>query len=562
MSIAVIVLAGGLVASPGGAPTAHAAPQGIKAAGACTAIVQNLDESQAAVALLDFYKQGGGAPVTVVAPPIPPAAAWGLHLDLTPQLSNGAYAAIVSSDRQLAGVARCFWAASGGDAAYSAPEPGTELVLPVVVKRARNQTSLITIQNTDPNAQATASVSVFSGVGAEVVLKQYAVNPGTSITLDMNFNPDFDLLPPGTYWALVHSPTPLVVQSFVDLENSEAGVYAFEAVPRTAAAAKLVAPAVYAAMPAVGGAAVGIRSTWLAVVNVGESPAQLSITYSGNEGACTGQIFHQGPWTVGPKGLQVANAGSPPSGATGDAGPLPAGCAANAQIESTDGQLIGVAVEEVGQNLRAAAYTLPAVPVVSPPPAPHWSIYLPFGYGPKRASAVTTTRLAAARAPATDWRLSLPSLRRAAPESASGAPMTSEVTVMSMAAEASTLRLSLFDPSGVAIPCDTCAVSLPPWGAHRWWLGDVSAWLTGTVGSAMVASDQPLAATVADLPLRGGWDETMYAAASISLVAPREMQAAAHTLYPFLAKPRARTQQAGRPALPEPVRQYYPFLMR
>jgi hypothetical protein len=250
------------------------------------------------------------------------------------------------------------------------------------------------------------------------------------------------------------------------------------------------------------------------------------------------------------------------------------GCAASARLEATGGQIIGVAVEEVeadGQNLRAGAFSLPAVPaaptLVPPtptaipptptPPITRWSIYLPFADSSRRAPSVASAHAAASVADAIDWQLNLPSLRRAVPEGAGAALLTSELTVMSMAAETSTLHVSFFDPNGVAIPCDDCTATLGPWGAHRWWLGDITTWPTGTVSSAMIASPQPLAATVADLPLRDVWDETLYAEASTHQQASNTSPAAAITNFPRLDKiARVSAAQSGWPNLPLLVMEY------
>src|SRR5262245_54502611 len=73
-------------------PLAGSAPAGIKAAGQCTVHSFNQDATQVATIVMDFYKQGGGPPVSLALPPLPPLSDYAVDLGAESKLTNGAYA--------------------------------------------------------------------------------------------------------------------------------------------------------------------------------------------------------------------------------------------------------------------------------------------------------------------------------------------------------------------------------------------------------------------------------------------------------------------------------------
>src|SRR3990172_4315651 len=102
MAAVVAVLVAGLVGvGRNDTPAVYASRlAGISSAGTTGIQVQNLDASQPATIVADFYKQGGGGPVSIALDSTPAGAAANIYLPQRPELQNGAYAAIISADRQ------------------------------------------------------------------------------------------------------------------------------------------------------------------------------------------------------------------------------------------------------------------------------------------------------------------------------------------------------------------------------------------------------------------------------------------------------------------------------
>lgn len=255
MTAGVGVVAGVAMAAAGmfqgGQPAVYASRlAGIQGAGATGIQVQNLDATQSATVLADFYKQSTSAvqAIQVSRPNVPAGGAVNMYLPTVTELTNGAYAAIISADRQIAAIARTDWTTSGAAAIYSNVQPGKEVFVPLSVIKYYGQTSLVSIQNTDTGQVATVTVELFAqGNTTAVVNKTYQVQPGSSVTLDLSKDAAFIGVQPNTPGGFlgsmkVTSAVDVGVQSFVDIESSQKAVYAFEGVPPEGAAMKLYAP--------------------------------------------------------------------------------------------------------------------------------------------------------------------------------------------------------------------------------------------------------------------------------------------------------------------------------
>ena len=73
---------------------------GISGAGATGIQIQNLDATQSATIVSEFYKQGAsGAPVTITSPNVPAGGAANIFLPQAQELQNGAYAAMKAARR-------------------------------------------------------------------------------------------------------------------------------------------------------------------------------------------------------------------------------------------------------------------------------------------------------------------------------------------------------------------------------------------------------------------------------------------------------------------------------
>jgi len=328
---------------------------GISGAGETGINVQNLDQSQVAQINADFYPQGGGTMKTFPGQ-AQPGAAFNFYLP-TMNLADGAYAAIVNSDRQIAAIARTEWPSKGGAATYSNVIPDIKVALPLVAKDYQNQCSLISIQNTNVNQSATAVVDFYAaGEAASKLTKEYPVGPGTSVTLRMCEDEEFVTGLPLNFLGSVvvtakDNTTKFGVQSFVDITNSDKAVYAFEGVPAEQAAAELFAP-LFRASQNLGGGNVG--DTGISVVNTEPTPVDVTVTFYPAGGDCakapvsqvktiaasSSAVFWQGPVNDNP--LKGTN------------------CYGAAKISAPNGKILAIVNDGLNgggkYNINAAAY--------------------------------------------------------------------------------------------------------------------------------------------------------------------------------------------------------------
>ena len=195
--------------------------------------VQNLDPTQDAQIVGAFYSQAGGAPpVTISRPNVAAGTAANFYLPAEVR-PDGTYAAIITSDRPIAAIVRTDWY-SGGDAAiYSNAIAGNEVAVPLVAKGYGGQSSLVSIQNTDAMRSRSVSVAFYrSGSTQALVNTTKTIGPGTSVTLDMDKDPDFTKVPYGTLGSMVvkNPDAPVAVQAFMDILSGK-GIYAYEGAP-------------------------------------------------------------------------------------------------------------------------------------------------------------------------------------------------------------------------------------------------------------------------------------------------------------------------------------------
>lgn len=455
---------------PFAAPPAHAARlAGIQGAGVTGCQVVNLDHAMDAVVVADLYKQGGGAPVSIIRPAIPAGQAANFYLPNESPLQNGAFAGIFSADRQIQVICRTDWNASGGAALYEASEPGTDVVVAPVYKRFAGQTSVVTIQNTDTSQAAQVAVDLLiRGAAGPAATYALAVAPGTSATLDVGKHSGFAAVPAGAIGHLrVRSTTPVAVQAFVDVETSAKGVYGFQGVPTDRAAARLFAPVVSAAAPLDSDYPGLISDSRIEVVNTNATAAVVvNVAYSGVAGTCAGRTFTAAPVTIGGGGSETISQ-DPATGL------LPAGCTAAAMIDVTGGQVVATVLDAERGSGRSTAYN--AMRAVDGGTA----VILPL------------------------WR-----------KEHTAGRLSTAIHVMNLgtAPTEATLTVRLSNGSTAACGVD-CSATIPPGGAHRWWPRAMADLPTGTYGSALVAADQPLAVVVVDTSITGSSDVASYVGA-------------------------------------------------
>lgn len=341
-----------------GSQTVHASRlAGISQAGSTGIQVQNLDPSQSANILAEFYKHNStGSPVPIQRPNVPAGAAANIWLPGEATLQPGAYAAIISADRQIAAIARTDWNASGGAAIYSNVLPSTEVALPLAVIDYVKQTSVVSIQNTDTTQTAQVTVELYAaGSPAAVLTESYSINPGTAVTIDLGRTPAYLAVPKNTTNGflgsmLVKSAVPVGVQSFVDITNSDKAVYAFEGVPSENASDTLYAPLIRRRQFAAG----NYYDTGISVVNPNSTPVQATVTYYGGSGSCAGNQYTHGPIDIAGGSSHVFYQG--PDSALADKNGLPDNCVGSAVISSTGGNVLAIVNDSMNFSVQSAAY--------------------------------------------------------------------------------------------------------------------------------------------------------------------------------------------------------------
>lgn len=342
-----------------GSQTVHASRlAGISQAGSTGIQVQNLDATQPANVLAEFYKHGAtGSPVGIPRNGVPAGSATNIYLPLETTLQPGAYAAIISADRQIAAIARTDWASSGGAAIYSNVIPSTEVALPLAVIDYVKQSSIVSIQNTDTTQTASVAVELYATGNASAVLTQnYSINPGTAMTIDLGNNPAFLGVQDNTAQGflgsmLVKSAVPVGVQSFVDITSSDMAVYAFEGVPSENASDTLYAPLIRRQQQPSPGT---FYDTGISVVNPNASPVDVTVTYYGGLLACAGNTYTHGPINIAAGSSHVFYQG--PDSTLADKNGLPDNCVGSAVITSTGGNVLAIVNDSLNFTVQSAAY--------------------------------------------------------------------------------------------------------------------------------------------------------------------------------------------------------------
>jgi hypothetical protein len=472
MAVVVAVLVAGLSGAFGtsSTPAVYASRlAGIASAGVTGIQVQNLDASQPATIVADFYNQRGGPPTAISLPATAAGAAANIYLPNRTELANGAYAAIISADRQIAAIARTDWNSSGGAAIYSNVLPSTDVALALAVKGYFGQTSLVSIQNTDPNAQANVEVRLYK-VGETTPTKtvNLSISQGTSTTIDLAKDPNFIDVPSGFLGSMrVTSATQIGVQSFVDIETSAKAVYAFEGVPSEMAAPKLYAPLFRAGQKGVG--ATDHLDTGISVVNPGATAVDVTVRYIGTGNACAGQNFTHGPSQIAAGSSAVFYQGpgscSLPTGCNG----LPDNCYGSAVIEATGGNVLAIVNDSLNFTVNSAAY-----------------------------NAVNDAQGA--------MKVALPLFRRA------HVGLTTGIQAMNIGSGTANVTITFTKADGTVIAgCGgQCTATVPANSSANWWPGSISSITDGTYGSAVIESDQPLAVIVNDFSISGATDAATY----------------------------------------------------
>jgi hypothetical protein len=443
-------------------PTSNPAVSGLQ--------VQNLDQLNSAAVTVTVADEAGSA-TKVKLPPIMAGGSYNVYMpaEFRPPLAMGWYAAAIDGDRRLAAISRTEWFQTGGVAMFSNSIPATDVVLPLVARHYAGQNSVIRIQNTDPALAAEATIRVYAvGQGGLVRTLLRRIPPAGFVTLDMaDPGLDFGLLPASFVgWLSAESATPLAVSSYVAYDNGSRAVYGFEGVPSETAADRLYAPLVRNAY---------YGTTGISIVNPLTTPTRVTVRFTGSLGSCVGQSFTQGPVMVAAGSSAVfyqANVNVPGSGTS----PLPAGCAGSATIEAAAGKVLAVVNDASGnaaQPTSAAAY-----------------------------NAVSAAQAAK--------RVALPLYRNRHTK----AQLTTGIQAMNVGDVAARVEITFALNDGALISgaaCGgACQAIIAPGAAQLWFPAGIPALPANKYGSALIASDQPLAVIVNDASLTGAMDAGIY----------------------------------------------------
>lgn len=471
-------------ASPAAPPVAGASRlAGISGAGVSGIQITNLDPADAATAEARFYKQTGAAAVPVGPLAIAPLEAANVYLPTQTRLTNGAYAALVDSDRPVGSLARTDWPASGAAVMDDAAPAGTTVTAPLVARRFDGLSSLVTVQNLDTAAPATVGIAVRRlGEADPVVQTTVTVPAGTSRSLDLVRNPAFADLPDGFAGSLVATAaTPIAVHVFGDFAASPRAV--FDHHGAATGAATLHVPRIRAgdASGAPGETAVATHDTWIAVANVSAASVDVTVRYAGLGGGCAGlAATHGGRAFAIPAGASLLfSQGADGAGLATGASGLPAGCVGSARVEAA--------------GAGAPAIAAAVVDLARDPALPAPGVVAAGSYDAFRTDEAV-------------GRVMAPLFRH----THTGMRLSSEVTVLNPGSATATVRLRLFDRTGAAAPpCDGCEVVLPAGAAHTWRAEDTG-FAANAYGSARVESDTPVVAVVADASRAGTFDTSIY----------------------------------------------------
>lgn len=446
---------------------ANDGPMGELVGGASGLQIQNLDPVRAAHVTVELYHQDGSPPVLVDRPDVAAGSAANIFLPAIPGLKRGVYAAIISADRRIAAVGRADFAQGGDAFLIGDAVPGNQVFVPLAIKYGLGQVTAVVIQNTDPIRKATVTINLHVplNIGYRVSTIR-EIGPGSSVTVDMRSDPAFaDLAGSTINTIVVKSPDiPVAAWGLVNISCYGNAVYAYAGMPAGLGATRLYAPLIRNDFHG---------TTGIAVLNPGQGPVQVKVTYLGspNTPICAGSRPHQGYGmvTIGGQETTIFYQANELRAEQGDSG-LPAGCLGSAVIESTGGPVLAVVNDAVRGGSSAA--------------------YNAF------ADADGARRVA------------LPLYRK---EHAGSLNLSTGIQVMNIGQAPARVALEIRDEAGEVQPIGPAGeVDIAPLGSHVWYPPAIAGLPGGAYGSAIVTSDQPTVVIVNDASGRGAMDAAMY----------------------------------------------------
>jgi hypothetical protein len=227
-----------------------------------------------------FLKPFGGGPNLTGSGTLSPWGALSLDLKYVANVNKAFHSGTVSSAADAGVIVRTHWNA-GGATAYEAPEAGTDVILPLMVRTVMSHTSLLYIQNTVLSGRSDdinqVMMTVYDNHTGDIVRKfSTELQPGDSVLQDTSFDLTYQGLPAqvmGGYIGSVHfeSEEPITVLAYGEelVGNSTS---AFRARPVEKASRTQV-------LPLVRSRANG--ESLIAIAHDSTNPVQVQVTYRG-----------------------------------------------------------------------------------------------------------------------------------------------------------------------------------------------------------------------------------------------------------------------------------------
>ena len=465
---------------PTAAPTATPGPpemgRGMSGAGSSGVILVNRDETSAANITASFQRQGGGAPTELSLEDIAPRKAANIYLPTYKDIENGTHALLASSDQSLGGGIRTDWLSNHSAIWNVASAVSKDVIVPMVTKAYDGRTSYITIQNTHAVSETDVLITVNASDGTQTDGASITLAPGDSETVRLSDDSAFSTLPASFIGSLVASAdVDIAVHAMVeDTGYLPRGVFDAAGLPVDSAVEQLFVPR-FSVEETVDP---GMLSTWISVVNPGDTNLDATVTYAGERGTCVGESATHSPVTLLPGGMTIFD--------PADVGLSP-GCGGHAIIESTGGGVLAHVVHDSD-----------------------------FGHGRWNAAH---TALADGNLDQS-WYVSV--FRR---RFLSGYDISSEVTVMNPGDTAVDVTLGLKDETGAVIEgCAECDVTIAANASHIFSAEEISVLPDGVYGSASIESDGPVAVLLQEFS-RGGVIDSI-ASVPIALTVDSETKSA------------------------------------
>jgi len=265
------------------------------------------------------------------------------------------------------------------------------------------------------------------------------------------------------------------VQSFIDIETSDQAVYAFEGVPAESAASTLYAPLFRARQPFnPNDPNTTHMDTGISVVNPGDAPVDVTVTYYGAQGSCVGQSYTQVA-TIPASSSAVFYQGPADQPLTGRH-PLPDNCVGSAKIEAAGGgRILAIVNDSLNYTTQSAAYNAVSDEMVG-----------------------EVVALPLYRSGHTGWNL------------------YTGISAMNAGNEDATISLEITNSTGTSMSGEPgMTVTAAPFETALFWPGafpQTGGWdnVSTAYGSAVIRSTQPVAVIVNDVSLVQAADSSTY----------------------------------------------------